>query len=359
MNEDVFDEMNVVERALDLGFPKRMRVRADRRGLTLDDDEPLPPTRIVRAYLVPPNDGGPRVFVDVRRGRQLRIDVLTRDEGARLLRALGWCVDQRAIRFAGKPYTWMLGLAVLGWFLVIGTLVGPLVGGPVRLLLSLAWLAAAFWMLRPRIDIGADGLTIHRYFRSRFISYRDIARARLSVRMSRQPGRRTAVFSHLLLLEHDGRPPVTIQLDSGDDSQPWTTGVLDRVQTALDAFHGRAPIDLPNELARGRRSAKEWITALRTLGSGVGSLTYRVATVEPERLLAVAESPTEPPAVRAAAAVAIAKTATREQRERLKSSAETVAEPRLRLALEAAFGEDEEALEGALHALDGSESEQG
>ncbi len=358
MSDDVFDETNVVEHALALGFPKQMRVRADRRALTIGDHAPVPPERIVRAYLVPPEDGRPRVFVDVKRGRQLRIDVLTRDEGTRLLRALGWCVDQRSIRFAGKAYTWMLGLTVVAWFIVSGWLVGPLVGGSVTLLLSIAWLAAAFWALRPRIDVGADGITIHCYLRSRFVSYREIDRARLSVKLWFLPARRTVVYSHFLILEHDRHRPITVKLDSGDSSQPWTKGVLDRVQTALDAFHGRRPIDLPNELARGRRSAKDWIAALRTLGSGAGQLTYRVATVEPERLLAVVESPTEPPAVRAAAAVALAKTATMEQRERLKKSTETVAEPRLRFALEAAIGEDEEALEGALHALEGSESDQ-
>ncbi|MEO8799515.1 MAG: hypothetical protein ABI551_16605, partial [Polyangiaceae bacterium] len=298
----------------------------------------------------------PRVFVDVKLGRQLRIDVLTRDEGHRLLRALGWCIDQRSIRFAGKAHTWMLGLAVIAWYLLIRRPVGTLVGGPLSILLAITWFAAAFWALRPRIEIGADGIMIRRYFRSRFVSYREIGHASLTVKRSLDPGRRRSSFAHVLILARHHQPPVTVQLDNGDVSQAWTKGVLDRVEAALNAFHGRSPIDLPNELARGQRSAKEWISALRTLGSGAGDLTYRVATIEPERLFAVVESPTEPPVVRAAAAVALAKTATMEQRVRLKNSTKTVVEPRLRVALEAAIGEDEEALEGALHALEGAES---
>ncbi|HEX7664584.1 MAG TPA: hypothetical protein VF407_08740, partial [Polyangiaceae bacterium] len=199
MNDDVFDEMNVVGHAFEIGFPKQTRVHVERRMLTIGQDAPIPPERILRAYFVPKRGQRPRVFVDVKRGRQIHVDVLTRDEGTRLLRALGWANDQRSIRFTGKPTTIGLVFAVaIGGLLLNG--LGYFIGHFVNLLTLVAWTGLMYWSFRPRIDIGADGITIHQYFRKRFVSYRIVDRVRLLLQSSSTRNGGT-VFEHFLVLE--------------------------------------------------------------------------------------------------------------------------------------------------------------
>jgi hypothetical protein len=97
----------------------------------------------------------------------------------------------------------------------------------------------------------------------------------------------------------------------------------------------------------GTRTVSEWVTSLRAIGAGANADT-RTAPFPRERLLRIVEDPTSPADDRAAAAVAVGASLGAEDRLRLRSVADAVVAPRLRVAIEAAAGDDDAELETAL-----------
>ena len=71
----------------------------------------------------------------------------------------------------------------------------------------------------------------------------------------------------------------------------------------------------------------------------------------PEQLWRIVEDPSQKPELRAGAAVVLGGTLGEEGRARLRVAAGAVAEPGVRIAIEAAGGDDEEALAQALEEL--------
>jgi hypothetical protein len=110
-----------------------------------------------------------------------------------------------------------------------------------------------------------------------------------------------------------------------------------RIHEAL-ALHARGGDALPAALVRGERTTREWADALASLVRAGPS--YRAASVDPERLLRVAEDPAGSAATRAAAAVALASSDEPSVRARLRVAAQASADLELEAVLEqAAAGE--------------------
>jgi hypothetical protein len=98
----------------------------------------------------------------------------------------------------------------------------------------------------------------------------------------------------------------------------------------------------------------EGLRGLRTLPRDGG---YRAAVLTPERLWQVLENAGEDPSVRAGAAAALAPLLDNAGRARLRVTAEACAEPRLRVAMNAASEEaNERGLEEALDLVTQPES---
>jgi hypothetical protein len=200
-------------------------------------------------------------------------------------------------------------------------------------LAALAVLASsALWILvRPLLTttlrIGTDGVVIERLFRRRFIP-----RATLTSAGARDDR---------LVLWRTNSAPVSVRTSSRTEA----AAVAQRIREAA-AVHGEgAPGNATlSRLDRQGRSVAEWLRDARSLGDKGGG--YRDAALDRRELLDVVEDGSAPAERRIAAAAALSY-ATRdgedEVRARVRSAAETCADPRLRVAIESAnTGEVEE-----------------
>jgi hypothetical protein len=119
---------------------------------------------------------------------------------------------------------------------------------------------------------------------------------------------------------------------------------------ALAAFRNRdtAPAAL-DTLKRANQSTAEWIASLRKASAAT---EYRVMAISEEKLWSTLEDPAASPEDRAAALIALRHSLDEKGLKRARKEVEACAEPRLRVALDAAIDDKEAELEAALDALD-------
>jgi hypothetical protein len=127
--------------------------------------------------------------------------------------------------------------------------------------------------------------------------------------------------------------------------------IHERIREAFEA-HGRGDVTLAAAaLRRGTRDVAAWIRALQAIGSGA-SADHRTAPVPPDQLWRIVEDPHAEPGARAGAAVVLRGSLDEAGRSRLLAAAGATAQPRVRIALEAAGEGDEAALAEALAAVE-------
>jgi hypothetical protein len=176
------------------------------------------------------------------------------------------------------------------------------------------------------------------------VAYRDIARIEVA-------------DDRVTLVRSKGRPvvlPVGPAGGLGNETVHQRTKLLaehdalaERIREAMEAAPNAAPALEPALLTRRGRTAAEWHAALRGLvARAEGGM--RAAPVLPEQLWACVNDPSAEPAMRAGAAAVLATEAAPETRERLRVAARLVAQPRLRVVLEAAADGRDDALTAAL-----------
>jgi hypothetical protein len=155
----------------------------------------------------------------------------------------------------------------------------------------------------------------------------------------------TLVGEHEILLvslrtEHRGDASPVLEY-----SDPDIAVLASCLQSSIDDFSGARPPKIADALARSGRTVRQWAAALRMLGADPD---YRTAPVSRDELWGVVEDATKPPAIRAAAAVAL-RPSTDSERVRLRVQVETSATAGFRAALEAILdseGDIEERLQG-------------
>lgn len=350
--------------------PPSRRVRASPRGLAVDGMDFLPRERITRAFFLP---RGPRdARVVVHHGlRRMTIEVLSRDEGMRLLRALR--LDHRHATLemrsrARLPFFW-IPIFFAMW------LAGRVAGGGFFTSGAPFFFAAALYvafarLFAARVVVGADGVTIHRGFLARFFPFAEMRRAWLRSLPSRHRRRRASglttfdppmSFDHWLVLETSGREePFAYDMGKGDPSRDDLTGLVDWIETARLSFHGSEPSAVAEAaLARNDRPAREWAASLKGLAAGDHRI-YRVAPIESHTLFEVLEDPARAASARLAAAVALGASLDEAGRARMKDVASGVAEPKLRVALEkVAAGTDDDETTELLQEIDAQGRERG
>jgi hypothetical protein len=311
-----------------------VRVRADSRGVMIGGRF-IARSTIQRAYGVPGSPAG--VVLHVRGFRlPIQIRVGSVGEARELLDAVDGDGTRRVVELAIGPGV----LVDLRWaFLLI-----PLMAVQFFLTLKLdlrmvdwatfilIWIPSLRLIQQPTwLRVGADGITLAWLWRRRFIGFD--AMTSIDRCETERSGSRTAGLRIPLASGQDVVLPVP------DESE--LARVEARMQEAILAFRmgsegGGGPYrsskGAPSAvfLQRRGRALAEWVAALRGLGAG--------ATAMPtERLFRIVESPAAEGVDRVAAAVALAGAPLDEPtRMRLLAVAESVAAPKLRVALEKA-----------------------
>lgn len=148
-------------------------------------------------------------------------------------------------------------------------------------------------------------------------------------------------------------------LDDGQEDA-WGADVALEIEAARAAWaerHAGLTV-VESAVARGQRSGREWLGALRQIGARAGA-AYRAVPLDVDRLSRLLDDGDARPSARAAAAIVLAAAGDTTTPARLRVALETVADARLRVALEAvADARDDDAVAEALDALeaDGEEN---
>jgi hypothetical protein len=322
--------------------------------------EAIPLGRIARAALVP-GPGLPRVNVELRGPNLGPIEIVTHvtRQGRAILRALGFDASQRS--FVTRAASWLRASWprwTLSIFALVGTTIAAMVGGgfvgipPFFALLALLvpFVALASWPTR--VEVGRDGVYLHWLHSKRFVPLASIRSATLDVQRSRNNQRVTVRLGLVSSDVIDISMGTTWDLTRAQALLERIEEVRSDVARGLDVAEASdvAVANVRERLARTAATTAEWLRALRTLGSGVVA-THRTAPVAPEVFLRVVEDPSMKPTERAAAAIALVSSGDGAMKERIRIATETVAQPKLRVALEKALEEDEAELQAAVEEL--------
>lgn len=321
-------------------------VRAEARGLTIGQRF-LPRTAIQTGILLPGEPAHVRLHL-----RGLRLPVQLRMGNARdasvLLEVLGLDDAHTVAAFNVEPGVLAdprlglhlgflsVALLVLGFFLMWKFETS-----------AFSWplMVLSGWALRlstmpTQVGVGADGVTLGWLWRRRFLGFNTITSVH---RHEAVPDKRSA---GLLIAQEPGGETF---LPFADEAQ--LSRAEARIREAMNAFRegrgsgtggpfreatGRARSAL--FVRRGGRSLVEWATALRALGAAA-----ETAGGPRERLFRIVEDPAADAGDRVAAAVALGGDHDEERRARLHAAVNTVAAPKLRLALERAVAIESEA----------------
>ena len=341
-------------------------VRIDRDAIHLGT-RTVPRPSVRDARLVPVREGGLVVRVS-RRGRlPLDLGVRDREEGHRVLRALGFDASQVVGSFRGP--SWVAGAKASGFAIAIGSMAALSALG-LKLLLSppaspQTFAAAAFLFLLgfvpsaipSRIEVGADGIVLRWLAARKFLPLAKMRRAEAS-----------SVETAEQVLGGEGVVPVKVKsvgvrITMTDDTVAWLplgdgraeelAGTLaERIRSAIETRARSGNVAAAALLGRRARDVRDWIRDLRATGAGADA-TLRTAPMNGEQLWRIVESHDATSEDRAAAAVALQASLDDRGRERLRLAVAAVTDTRLRVAIDAAAEGDDETLARALDEVSG------
>jgi hypothetical protein len=321
---------------------RRLCARADVRGGSLLHD----------------GSDAPIVRIETARGTfDLRVPDAA--AGRRLIRFLGRDAPLGTLRarLSSQGVTDPGRLATAGMVALLGAALFPLMGyawngrqtGFFLIVAGCAFalaLVMAYLFASTTISLSPEGVSVRWLLRRQLFRYADIEAVRVFDERSSVFGakRQRGIAIHL-------RSGDVVRLPDDPGAATDLGAVVERIRDAL-ARSGRGDaIDGEPLLERRGRSPAEWLRAVRGLGSGANA-DHRTAPVRPETLWRIVEDPTAGPEARAGAAVALQERLDDEGRTRLRIAALSADTPGLRLALEAAAAEADDAeLEGALEEL--------
>jgi hypothetical protein len=341
---------------------ERGALRVSAEGIFLDGAQVVHADEIVAASFA--NAGWQRPVVRLKlRGRLLLRYLRVRDEPeARAILAtlqLDAAHTRASFALPWGPFRWgvVIVFYMFLWIaapfvLILGVLLSrghgdmsPL--GSAAMALVGAALIAAYWLLwwrsRQLVTIGADGVLVSQWGRTRFIGYGEI----LAIRPRRGPTVRGMVAAS---------EAFDLELSSGERIGFYTA----RERTRLGLFEGDVVAQrIRDGMALGVRGVHDEgpriqlsgrLSDLRRIGGGA-NVGMRTAPADVEGLWRLVEDPAAPPADRAAAAAALSASPELDARERLRAAAEATAMPALCAAIQAAADGDDAELEAALDVL--------
>ena len=340
---------------------RSVRIRAHGDAIFVDELR-IPRTEIREAFVVPKKSGFPLVRID-RGALRLPIDLVVHDidEGRQILRALGLDASQSVAKVQTASYALSRRRSFIGGVVAVFGVAGAVLSrlahgipaaGPFAGVVMVVAVAAmlALAAKRTEVSIGADGVLIHWLWIHRFVRCEDI----LTVSEYEETMGRSRTMGVSLHLK--GGEELRLPVGARHLSEDRCAALVERIRETMVAQRSGQGAATAALLGRQGRVMSEWIRALRAMGVGADA-TLRTAPTDPEVLLRVVESPGSRAEERAAAAVALAASGDEEAKTRLRVAAEAVAEPKLRVALDAAVEEDETALEAALGELSDVQAE--
>ena len=330
-------------------------VFAGEEGVTWNDRRLSTREEISAGFVIPGDGGLPDVRL-VRRfpRRPLTFRVPDEATGRELLSALGLDASQTiatlklASLMRARSYATLGDVGCFAAFpasIVLFAIAATGASSFAAVALPLAFGVIAWTVLNvipARARVGADGVLVEWLWQRRFVDFEDLASAQMFV-----DGNNAGVA--LTLRDGSEVKLPTMGLFTTSIAREELTLMVKRIEQAAEV-HRRAQADRGVMLpSRGERSARDWLRALRAMGSGANA-DHRTAPVQPDTLFRIAEDAGTEPARRVAAAVALAGGLDAPGRERLRIAASTTAAPELREAIELAADEaaSEEALAEAI-----------
>lgn len=201
------------------------------------------------------------------------------------------------------------------------------------------------------VVIGADGMLIDRRDDQRFVAFADV----LAVEPHVEHTMGKTFVGALLRL----RDETTLVLPIGEDhlgGSERADQLVSRLTAALSLYEERAKHapETTDLLLRGDRVGAQWLERLRGVGEGANA-GHREAPISVDRLWQIVESPAAPGGARASAAAALSPKLDDHGKKRMRIALEDTAAPKLRIALERALTDDDEALLQALDAIEHEE----
>jgi hypothetical protein len=236
---------------------------------------------------------------------------------------------------------WTVG-AITGSFVAASALTSLLGSGAMSGIAMLFVPLVLAGMIPSKIVVGVDGVLVKWLFTKRFIPMSQITAVTRAddraIRFHLSSGESVVVHTSMRGKYKTARAP------------QHRDAVLARVAEALAAFRARgASVDVSALVGRGTRTKNEWLDALRKLRAGGGG--YRSALVRDDDLWRVVEDPAAPADERAGAAMVLRRSLDESGRARVRVAAEASASPKLRVVLDAAASETDDALESAIDDL--------
>lgn len=204
--------------------------------------------------------------------------------------------------------------------------------------LAAASLLLALLFAPTRLTLGAEGMEIRWLWRSRWVRWRDVA----SVEALKGSD---AIVLHL---KRGADVRLSAEAAFALSDANATEALVARIHNAIEEAAAARPHAVAAALSRGSSTTAEWVARLRGLISREAS-GYRAASVSADEVAEVLRDHSADPALRVAAAVAYAPAG---GVDAVKHTAESVASTRVRVALDAAAGSDDEAIAVALDAVD-------
>lgn len=332
--------------AVDLTKSRKGAISVGGSGIVMEQGSSArtyPAGSVLEGWIEEPGDRT-TVLLRMRGGDVLSIDAPDLDGARRLLTAAGVAPDQQALRMRLVNHTTQVfgggciaaagavAFPLFGFFALIGTLEFGLLSGSGAIFTFCAalFLLLIYALVPARVVIGTDGLTVERILGRRFIPFSAIDDVKSDA---------GAVV--ITVAEKPIRLPTGERYASAGRAQASVQSALyNRIVEARAAgLRGGDAQARAADLERGGRTLPAWRAHLRGLTGGAGE-TYRRRALSPESLAGVLEDAGAPAERRIAAALALASAEDAALAERARRAASTCANPRLRVALEAA-GRDE------------------
>lgn len=358
---------------------RKPSMRADVLRLTEDaillgDERLVERDDIASAVVWPARNLGTIVRIARKALGRASIDVLVGSlgDGRALVRALRQSGAQttRAFRIAAASHQqyrkrvasfftaaplMLLVMALAGGFIGKGTIFNGICA-----LIALGYAGFVAQLLSStRVEVGTDGIAVRWLWQKSFVPMSDVLRVErvegdvswtgnypVIVRVHRRSGPPVDLLAQMPKRTAAGRDDKWAHVASREADM-----LIERITEAVQERATGGDADLASWeselLSRGERAIDQWVAALRGLSTEVESFR-RQAGGGIDALWGVVEDAAAAPERRAAAAVALAPHLDEGGKERVRIAARATAAPKLRIALEAAATNDEDALAEAL-----------
>ncbi len=253
--------------------------------------------------------------------------------------------------YVERVKTFRAGLPVgrKGQFFIVLLLVGMVLPARVGIhnaftavLLLLALVTLALMLVPSRIEVAADGVFLRWLLFSRFVPFSDV------VNVWYEPGKARGLLrrgeSSRLILQGANGPRLSVSARGGLPDLQQAAVAIEAEMNRYAASGERVPFD-GARLARSGTSSADWLARIRALVRTRAS--YREAPPSREELVRIVADAHVSEEQRAAAAIGLAALG-EEGKSHLRVARETTADPKLRVAIDAAIADDDDAIAAAL-----------